>query len=85
MLKVNNIDTFYGSLQVLWGISIEIATGEIVAIIGANGSGKSSLLNTISGKILLPSETWEIPRDTIRKGSNLEISLPSKRTLPLEG
>ena len=51
LLKVNNIDTFYGSLQVLWGISIEIATGEIVAIIGANGSGKSSLLNTISGMI----------------------------------
>ena len=51
MLKVNNIDTFYGSLQVLWDISIEIETGEIVAIIGANGSGKSSLLNTISGMI----------------------------------
>jgi len=51
LLKVNNIDTFYGSLQVLWDISIEIETGEIVAIIGANGSGKSSLLNTISGMI----------------------------------
>ena len=51
MLKVSNIDTFYGSLQVLWDISIEIAAGEIVAIIGANGSGKSSLLNTISGMI----------------------------------
>jgi len=51
LLKVNNIDTFYGSLQVLWDISIEIKAGEIVAIIGANGSGKSSLLNTISGMI----------------------------------
>ena len=51
LLKVNNIDTFYGSLQVLWDISIEIETGEIVTIIGANGSGKSSLLNTISGMI----------------------------------
>jgi branched-chain amino acid transport system ATP-binding protein len=51
LLKVSNIDTFYGSLQVLWDISIEIAAGEIVAIIGANGSGKSSLLNTISGMI----------------------------------
>ena len=51
MLNVSNIDTFYGSLQVLWDISIEIAAGEIVAIIGANGSGKSSLLNTISGMI----------------------------------
>ena len=51
LLKVNNIDTFYGSLQVLWDISVAIKAGEIVAIIGANGSGKSSLLNTISGMI----------------------------------
>lgn len=51
LLKVSNIDTFYGSLQVLWDISLEIKAGEIVAIIGANGSGKSSLLNTISGMI----------------------------------
>jgi branched-chain amino acid transport system ATP-binding protein len=51
LLRVANIDTFYGSLQVLWDISIDIESGEIVAIIGANGSGKSSLLNTISGMI----------------------------------
>jgi branched-chain amino acid transport system ATP-binding protein len=51
LLKVTNINTFYGSLQVLWDISIDIKPGEIVAIIGANGSGKSSLLNTISGMI----------------------------------
>ncbi len=51
MLRVTNIDTFYGSLQVLWDISIDIKPGGIVAIIGANGSGKSSLLNTISGMI----------------------------------
>ncbi len=51
LLKVRNIDTFYGSLQVLWDISIEVEAGEIVAIIGANGSGKSSLLNTITGMI----------------------------------
>ncbi len=49
LLKVSNIDTFYDSLQVMWDVSLEIMTGEIVAIIGANGSGKSTLLNTISG------------------------------------
>ena len=49
LLKVSNIDTFYDSLQVMWDVSLEIVTGEIVAIIGANGSGKSTLLNTISG------------------------------------
>ncbi len=51
ILKVSNVDAFYGSLQVLWDITLEIQSGEIVAIIGANGSGKSSLLNTISGVI----------------------------------
>ncbi|MEW6666683.1 MAG: ABC transporter ATP-binding protein [Thermodesulfobacteriota bacterium] len=54
LLKVSNIDARYGSLQVLWDISLEVKTGETVAIIGANGSGKSTLLNTISG-ILHPS------------------------------
>lgn len=49
ILKIDNLDAFYGSLQVMWDISLEIKTGEIVAIIGANGSGKSTLLNTISG------------------------------------
>jgi len=49
ILKVGNLDAFYGSLQVMWDISIEIKIGEIVAIIGANGSGKSTLLNAISG------------------------------------
>jgi branched-chain amino acid transport system ATP-binding protein len=49
LLKVSNVDTRYGSLQVLWDISLEVKTGETVAIIGANGSGKSTLLNTVSG------------------------------------
>ena len=51
LLKVSNIDTFYGSLQALWDVSLEVKPEEIVAIIGANGSGKSTLLDTISGLI----------------------------------
>jgi branched-chain amino acid transport system ATP-binding protein len=54
LLEVSNVDTRYGSLQVLWDISLEVKTGETVAIIGANGSGKSTLLNTVSG-LLHPS------------------------------
>jgi len=49
LLRVNNIDVYYGNLQVLWDISLEVKQGEIVAIAGANGAGKSSLLKAISG------------------------------------
>lgn len=51
LLRVNNIDVFYGNLQVLWDVSLEVKDGEIVAIAGANGAGKSTLLKTISGLI----------------------------------
>ncbi|HEV8268646.1 MAG TPA: ABC transporter ATP-binding protein [Thermoanaerobaculia bacterium] len=48
MLEVRGIDVFYGDVQVLWDVSLEVKTGEIVALIGANGSGKSTTLATIS-------------------------------------
>ncbi|MBP8626742.1 MAG: ABC transporter ATP-binding protein [Syntrophorhabdaceae bacterium] len=53
MLEIKNIDVFYGDVQVIWGISFEVKKGEIVALIGANGAGKSTTLKTISG-ILRP-------------------------------
>ena len=46
---MENIDVFYGDLQVLWDVSFEVNEGEIVALIGANGAGKSTTLKTISG------------------------------------
>lgn len=49
MLKLNNVYTSYGNIEALKGVSAEIAQNEIVAIIGANGAGKSTMLNTISG------------------------------------
>ena len=53
MLEIKNIDVFYGDVQVIWDVSFEVKKGEIVALIGANGAGKSTILKTISG-ILRP-------------------------------
>ena len=49
MLKIENLDVFYGDAQALDGVSIEIEEGAIVAIVGANGAGKTSLIRTIAG------------------------------------
>ena len=49
MLKIDNIDVYYGAIHALKGISLEVNEGEIVTLIGANGAGKSTTLRTISG------------------------------------
>lgn len=51
MLKVQDVNVYYGNIQALKGVSMEINHGEIVTLIGANGAGKSTLLKTISGLI----------------------------------
>jgi len=48
MLKASGLDVFYGDVQVLWDVSFEVKQGEIVALIGANGSGKTTTLATLS-------------------------------------
>lgn len=58
MLKVNDINVYYGQIHSLKGVSLEVHQGEIVALIGANGAGKSTTLRTISG--LLRSKTGSI-------------------------
>ncbi|MCM2535672.1 ABC transporter ATP-binding protein [Neobacillus pocheonensis] len=49
MLKINDINVYYGNIHALKGVSLDINEGEIVTLIGANGAGKSTLLKTISG------------------------------------
>jgi branched-chain amino acid transport system ATP-binding protein len=49
LLEVETIDVFYDDVQALWDISLHVDQGEIVSIIGANGAGKSTTLNTVSG------------------------------------
>jgi branched-chain amino acid transport system ATP-binding protein len=54
MLKLTDIDTYYGDLQALWGISLEVKEGEMVSLIGPNGAGKTTSLLSITG-LLRPS------------------------------
>jgi branched-chain amino acid transport system ATP-binding protein len=56
LLKVNNLDAYYGDFQALYDINIEVKKSEIVAIIGSNGAGKSTLLKSISGLVTNRSE-----------------------------
>jgi branched-chain amino acid transport system ATP-binding protein len=49
ILELENVDTYYGSIQALYGINIQIATGELVCLLGGNASGKSTILKTIVG------------------------------------
>ena len=49
MLKIENIDVYYGAIHALKSVTISVEAGEIVAVIGANGAGKSTILKTISG------------------------------------
>lgn len=54
ILKIQNLEAYYGDFQALFGINCEVKTGEIIAIIGANGAGKTTLMRAITG--LLKSE-----------------------------
>jgi branched-chain amino acid transport system ATP-binding protein len=76
MLSVENIDVFYGDAQALDGVSLEVEEGAIVAIVGANGAGKTSLIRTIAG-MLRPS------RGTIRYRGSEIAGWPSYRVCNL--
>ncbi|MBQ8765584.1 MAG: ABC transporter ATP-binding protein [Clostridia bacterium] len=58
LLKVDNIEVYYGMIKALKGVSFEVNKGEIVALIGANGAGKTTILHTVTG--LLKPKTGKI-------------------------
>jgi len=87
MLKVNDLNVFYGAIHALKGINFHLEKGEIVALIGANGAGKSTTLNTISGLLRPRSGIIEFngdnitlvpPQDIVRKGI---IQIPEGRKI----
>ncbi len=51
MLELNSVNTYYGKIRALWDVSLKVDEKEIVALVGANGAGKTTMLNTISGVI----------------------------------
>lgn len=58
MLRVEDINVYYGAIHAIKGISFNVAAGEIVTLIGANGAGKTTILHTISG--LIPSSSGKV-------------------------
>jgi len=82
LLKVEDIDLFYGDAQALAGVSLEIAQGEIVAIVGANGAGKSSLIRSIHG-IEKPARVQR-NMATLRNTSKCLLNSPSPKLLRME-
>ncbi len=67
MLKVNNINVYYGQIHALHDISFEVNDGEIVTLIGANGAGKSTILKTISGLLRTKTGSIEFMGENIDK------------------
>jgi len=64
MLEVNNIDVYHGDLQALWSVSLRVGETELVSLIGANGAGKTTIVETISG--LLTPRAGSVTFDGVR-------------------
>jgi branched-chain amino acid transport system ATP-binding protein len=73
MLRVEGIEVFYGDLQALRGVSLEVNQGEIVSIIGSNGAGKSTTLMTISGVLKPKRGEIQFNQDRIHHYSSSRI------------
>jgi len=82
MLKVQEIDLYYGAIHTLRGISFEVRKGEIVSLIGANGAGKSSILNAISGLVPIASGDILFQDASIKKTPAYQLSARGLTQVP---
>ncbi|WP_224982266.1 ABC transporter ATP-binding protein [Geomonas agri] len=76
MLKIKNINAYYGKVHALKNVSLHLKAGEIVTLIGANGAGKTTLLNTLSG--IIPTASGEIlleGKDIVGQAADRVVSL----------
>ena len=76
LLKVNDINVYYGAIHAIKGISLEVREDEIVTLIGANGAGKSTTLNTIAGLLKPRTGTIEFAGTTLN-------GVPASKVVPL--
>jgi branched-chain amino acid transport system ATP-binding protein len=82
VLEVRNVATFYGAIQALHGVDLDVAQGEIVALIGANGAGKSTLLMTICGNPRARSGSVKLEGHDITRMPTHEIVLRGVAQVP---
>jgi branched-chain amino acid transport system ATP-binding protein len=77
MLRINKINVFYGDVQILWDISLEVGKKEIVTVLGSNGSGKSTLLRTIVN-LIHPQRTDRSNGGIFYQGSRIDGLSPEE-------
>jgi branched-chain amino acid transport system ATP-binding protein len=74
LLEVRNVEAYYGPIAALKGISLDVAPGTIVAVLGANGAGKTSLLKTISGALDPQAGTIKFDGAEIQKRQSWDVA-----------
>ncbi|MEJ2287090.1 MAG: ABC transporter ATP-binding protein [Deinococcales bacterium] len=80
LLEISDLEVAYGQIQALKGISLEVAEGEVVAMLGANGAGKTTLMRTLSG--LIPPKAGRI---TLTVAENLRLGAYTRPPDEVEG
>src|SRR4030065_2096168 len=79
MLEIDEVNAYYGDLQALWGVSLQVSQGELVALVGPNGAGKTTTLKVITGLLRLASgsvnfDGKNLGKETVHKIVELGIS-----------